>query len=108
MKQVTDEMLTNFFMKNYKHFEDLVLRFNPQVIILEENTKEILSQKYLIDDRYIRINNQQFLCYSSGEIEEKREEITKLALLPYRGIEMPYIISKEEMEQYKKKYNVSD
>lgn len=108
MKQVTDDMLTNFFMKNYKHFEDLVLRFNPQVIILEEKTKEILSQKYLIDDRHIRINNQQFLCYSSGEIEEKRGEITKLALLPYRGIEMPYIISKEEMEQYKKKYNVSD
>jgi hypothetical protein len=108
MKQVTDDMLTNFFMKNYKHFEDTVLRFNPQVIILEQKTKEILSQQYLIDDRHIRINNQQYLCYLSNEIEEKRVEITKLALLPYRGIEMPYIISVEEMEQYKKKYNVSD
>jgi hypothetical protein len=75
---------------------------------LEQKTKEILSQQYLIDDRHIRINNQQYLCYLSNEIEEKRVEITKLALLPYRGIEMPYIISVEEMEQYKKKYNVSD
>ena len=108
MKQVTDDMLTDFFKKNYKHFEDMVLRFNPRVIILEQKTKAILSQKYLIDARHILINNQEFPCYSSSEIEEKREEISKLALLPYRGIEMPYVISAEEMEQYKKKYNVPD
>ena len=106
MKKVTEDMLTDFFRKNYRHFEDMVLRFNPRVLILEEKTKVILSQQYVITERHIRINNNLFPYYTAGEIETYREEITQLALLPYRGIQMPYIISVEEMEQYKKKYNV--
>lgn len=108
MKKVTEDMLTDFFRKNYRHFEDMVLRFNPRVLILEEKTKVLLSQQYVITERHIRINNNLFPYYTAGEIETYREEITQLALLPYRGIQMPYIISVEEMEQYKKKYNVSD
>ena len=108
MKKVTEDMLTNYFLKNHKHFEEMVLRFNPQVIILEQKTKDILSQQYFIDERNISIKDNQFPYYMSGEIETYRDEITELALLPYRGIEMPYMISLEEMEQYKKKYNVSD
>ena len=101
-------MLTDFFRKNYQYFEDMVLRFNPRVLILEEKTKALLSQQYVITERHIRINNYLFPYYAAGEIETYRDVITKLALLPYRGIEMPYIISVEEMEQYKKKHNVSD
>lgn len=108
MKKVTEDMLTNYFLKNHKHFEEMVLRFNPQVIILEQKTKDILGQQYFIDERNISIKDNLFPYYMSGEIETYREEITKLSLLPYRGIEMPYVISLEEMEQYKKKYNVSD
>ena len=108
MKKVSEDQLTDFFLKNYQCFEDIVLRFNPQVIILEEKTKDILKQHYVFDECHIRINGHLFPYYSSSQIEMKREEITQLALLPYRGIEMPYIISLEEMEQYKKKYNVSD
>ena len=108
MKKETEDMLTNYFLKNHMHFEEMVIRFNPQVIILENKTKDILSQQYFIDERNIRIKDNLFPYYMSGEIETYREEITKLALLPYRGIEMPYMISLEEMEQYKTKYNVSD
>lgn len=108
MKKVTKDMLVKYFMNNHKHFEEMVLRFKPQVIILEQKTKDILSQQYFIDESHIRINENLFPYYMSDEIESYREEITKLALLPYRGIEMPYVISLEEMEQYKKKYNVSD
>ena len=108
MKKVPEDMLIDFFRKNYQHFEDMVLRFNPRVLILEEKTKALLSQQYIINERHIRINNSLFPYYTAGEIETYREEITQLALLPYQGIEMPYIISVEEMEQYKKKYNVSD
>ena len=93
MKKVTEDMLTDFFRKNYRHFEDMVLRFNPRVLILEEKTKVILSQQYVITERHIRINNNLFPYYTAGEIETYREEITQLALLPYRGIQMPYIIS---------------
>ena len=108
MKKVPEDMLIDFFRKNYQHFEDMVHRFNPRVLILEEKTKALLSQQYIINERHIRINNSLFPYYTAGEIETYREEITQLALLPYQGIEMPYIISVEEMEQYKKKYNVSD
>ena len=108
MKKVTEDMLTNFFLKNHKHFEEMVLRFNPQVIILEQKTKEILSQQYIIDERHVRIDDNLFPYYTSDMIEAYREDITQLALLPYRGIKMPYMITLEELEQYKKKYNVSD
>lgn len=108
MKKVTEDMLTNYFLRNFRHFEEMVLRFNPQVIILEQKTKDILSQQYFIDERNIRIKDSLFPYYMSADIETYREEITKLALHPYRGIEMPYMISLEEMEQYKKKYNVQD
>lgn len=108
MKSVTEDMLIDFFQKNYQHFEDMVIRFNPRVLILEEKTKTLLSQQYVINERHIIINNNLFPYYVADEIETYREEITQLTLLPYRGIEMPYIISVEEMEQYKKKYNVSD
>jgi hypothetical protein len=105
-KEVTEDVLTDFFLKNHQHFADTVLRFNPQVIILEKKTKDLLSQKYLIDKRHITIEGNVFPYYMENEIEKHREEITKLALLPYRGIEMPYLISMEEMEEYKK--NASD
>ena len=105
-KHVTEDMLTDFFLKNHQHFADTVLRFNPQVIILEENTKDILSQKYPVDKRHITIKGNVFPYYMEDEMEEHRDEITKLAFLPYRGIEMPYLISMEEMEEYKK--NASD
>lgn len=108
MKKVSENKLAVFFQKNHKHFEDIVLRFNPQVIILEEKTKDILSQQYVFDGQDIIINGHQFPCYSKSEIEENKEKITQLALLPYQGIKMPYIISLEEMERYKKKYNVPD
>ena len=108
-KKVSEDMLTNFFLNNHKHFEDRLLRFIPQVIILEKKTKDILSQQYSIDERHIRINDILFPYYTSEEMEVYREEITRLALLPYRGIEMPYMISLEEMEQHKKMmYDVSD
>lgn len=105
-KHVNEGLLLDFFRKNHQHFEDTVLRFNPQVFILEEKTKDILSKQYFMDERHIRINDHLFPYYLKSEMETCREEITKLALLPYRGIEMPYVISMEEMEQYKKKYNV--
>ena len=108
MEKVTENMITNYFLKNHKHFEEMVLRFNPQVIILEKKTKEILSQQYFMDERSIRINDNLFPYYTSDKIEAYREDITRLALLPYRGIEMPYMIPLEKLEQYKKKYNVSD
>lgn len=105
MKHVSEEMLETFLMKNYQHFEDTILRINPQVIILEENTKDILCQQILMDDRNIWIKGNVFPYYLIDEIEKNREEITRLASLPYRGIEMPYIISKEEMKKYKKENN---
>ena len=105
MKHVSEEMLETFLLKNYQHFEDTVLRINPQVIILEENTKDILCQQILMDDQNIWIKGNVFPYYLIDEIEKNREEITRLASLPYRGIEMPYIISKEEMKKYKKENN---
>ena len=105
-KLVTEDMLKDFFLKNHQHFADTVLRFNPQVIILEDKTKDLLSLKYPIDKQHITIEGEVFPYYMENEMEEHREEITKLALLPYRGIEMPYLISMEKMEKFKE--NASD
>ena len=102
MKHVSKDKLKDLFIKNRQHFEDTVLRFNPQVIIVEQEAKDLLK-KDLIDEKHIKIKDCIYPCFINTELEEYREEITKLALLPYRGIEMPYLISGEEIENYKKK-----
>lgn len=102
MDAVTEDMLTNFFLKNYKHFEDTVIRFNPRVIIIEERAISLLGKLYAIDERSIKIRGQLYPYYLRSEVKKNKDEITKLSLFPYRGIEMPYIISEEEMAQYRK------
>lgn len=104
-EQVSEDMLIGFFMKNHQHFEDMVLRFNPQVIILDEESKDILFNFYFVNERHITIKENTYPFYMESEIEDKRDEITRLANLPYRGIEMPYIISMEEMKKYKTENN---
>ena len=79
----------------------MVARFNPQVIILDEESKDILFNFYFVNERHITIKENAYPYYMESEIEDNRDEITKLAGLPYRGIEMPYVISMEEMEKYK-------
>lgn len=108
MKDVTEDMLADYFQRSSKWFEDIVHRLNPRVIILEEKTFDLLSSLYAFDQRHITVSDREFPVYLSSEVEENREEITRLALLPYQGTEMPYMISKEEMKRYKKQFNVPD
>lgn len=101
-KHVNQEQLLSFFRNNRKYLEDMIERFNPRVIILCEDTEAFMNSIYTLGTKYIVINGVKYPMYKQNEIEHHREEIERLALLPYRGKVMPHIISVEEMNKIKK------
>ena len=107
-KNVTQDMLLDYFLKSYCYLEDMIVRFCPRVIILDGTAWNVLGKRYKFSNHKIEINGTEYPLFSLDEMETYRKEIECLAKLPYRGEKMPHIISKEGMEQYKKKYDVSD
>ena len=95
-------MLEQYYFDNYKWMEDMVLLLNPQVIIADANALRVLSKQYHIDGHEININSKLYPFYKKAEVRSYRKQIEEMAFMPYRGKEIPYIISKEEMEKLKK------
>jgi hypothetical protein len=98
-------MLEELFLKNYHYLEDMVARYNPRVIIIDNKAKQALSRLYSFEHHIIKIGNKEYPLYLESEIKRNREEIERLAESPYQGIVMPHIISIEEMEKIQKEYN---
>jgi hypothetical protein len=101
-KHINRDILKDLFQKNYKWLEDVVKRFNPYVIILDNKEKNILKSVFQIEKNQIIIGGQAFPLFMMSKLEENRAEIERLAQQPYRGKVIPYIISVKEMKQLKK------
>ena len=102
-KYVNDEMLSELLSKNRKWLEDMVARFNPRVVILCEKVEIFLEKLYKITENQITINGIDYPMFRRSEIDNHKEAIERLALMPYQGEHIPHIISIEEMEKIKQK-----
>lgn len=98
-KVVSSQMLEEFFLKNYHYLEDMVARYYPRVIIIDNEAKSALSKLYSLEDHILRIGGKEFPIFFETEVERNREEIERLMNLPYQGIVLPHIISIEEMQK---------
>ena len=102
LKYVNDEMLLEFLNKNRKYLEDIVVRFNPRVVILCEKVESFLGKLYKITENQITINGIDFPMFKQSEIKCHKKEIERLATMPYQGEKVRHIISVDEMEKIKK------
>ena len=104
-KVISTHMLEELFLKNYHYLEDMVARYNPRVIIIDNKAKQALSRIYSFDNHRIKIGDKEYPLFLESEIKRNREEIERLAESPYQGIVMPHIISIEEMEKIQNEHN---
>lgn len=104
-KKVSTQMLEELFLKNYHYLEDMVVRYNPRVIIIDNKAKQALSRIYSFEHHIIKIGDKEYPLFLESEIKHNREEIERLAESPYQGIVMPHIISIEEMEKIQNEHN---
>ena len=105
-KIVSDKMLEEFNLNSSCYLEDIIDRLKPNVLILDEVSYAVIGQKYVFNDRRVRIRGLDYPIYKRSEIGTHQSEIEKLAQLPYRGKMMPQVISKEEMGKIKgRKYD---
>ncbi|MBR1990985.1 MAG: hypothetical protein IJ986_01750 [Bacteroidales bacterium] len=101
LKHVSGRRLLELFRKNKQWLEDQVARFNPRVILISGAAEAIMEAVYPIRDNRIEINGVSYPMYLLPEVETHREEIERLAAMPYQGKKIPHIISVEEMERIK-------
>ena len=79
----------------------MVARFNPRVVILCEKVEIFLEKLYKITESQITINGIDYPMFRHSEIDNHKEAIRRLAMMPYQGEIIPHIISVEEMEKIK-------
>ena len=101
LKHVSSRKLLELFRKNKRWLEDQVARFNPRVILISGSAETIMTTVYPTKDNRIEINGVTYPMYLLPELEAHREEIERLAAMPYQGKNIPHIISVEEMEKIK-------
>ena len=101
LKHVNGRKLLELFQKNKRWLDDQVARFNPRVILISGAAEAIMEAVYPIRDNRIEINGVSYPMYLLPEVETHREEIERLAAMPYQGKKIPHIISVEEMEKIK-------
>ena len=99
-KKVSDNLLTDYFLKNYKYLEDMIQIIHPRVIILDSKAKNTLSRRYDLSNHEIEIAGEKYPMYFRSEIIYRRKTIEGLAMMPYQGHEFPHIISKEEASKW--------
>ena len=99
LKHVSGRKLLELFQKNKRWLEDQVARFNPRVILISGAAEAIMTAVYPIKDNRIEINGATYPMYLLSDVEAHREEIERLAAMPYQGKKIPHIISVEEMEK---------
>lgn len=105
LKHVSGRRLLDLFQKNRQWLEDQVARFNPRVILISGAAEAIMAAVYPFGQNQITINDTAYPMYLLSEVESHREEIERLAAMPYQGKVIPHIISVEEMEKIKQGKN---
>lgn len=98
-KVITHQMLEDYFLRNHQYLEDMLARYNPRVVIVDEKAWGVINKKYNIDNHILKMAGGEYPLFSKSEVKQHRKEIEQLATLPYRGTVFPHIISIEEMKR---------
>lgn len=102
---ITPQNLEDLYLKNYQYLEDMLVRYNPRVVIIDNVAWPVLEKKYSLDNGKLEIKDKSFVIYKETEIEQNRKEIERLSGLPYQGRVFPRIISIEKMKKIEEKKN---
>lgn len=104
-KVVSQQMLEELCLKNWRYMENMIARYNPRVIIADKDAWKVLQKKYQIGTGIIQIKGKDYSIYKESDVEIHRGEIESIAALPYQGKVFPRIISIEEMERKGEKWH---
>ena len=104
-KSVTPKMLEELFLKNNRYLEDMLVRYNPRMVIIDEEAWPVLKKRYSLSNGKLEIRDKSFAIYKVSEVEINRKEIERLSELPYQGTVFRHIISIEEMQKIEEKKN---
>lgn len=104
-KVVISQMLDELCLKNWRYMEDMIVRYNPRVIIADKNAWNYLQKIYHMGTGKLQIDGKDYIINKESDVENHRSEIECLAALPYQGKVFPRIVSIEEMEKRGEKWH---
>ncbi len=82
--------------------ENIVNTLKPRVIIISKEALDIFSQVFAISDNLVDISGEHYPIYNDEDFEMNKDNILRLANLPYQGKKIRTSYSKEEMEEIKR------
>lgn len=97
--------LEKLYLSNYHYLEDMLRRYNPQVVIADSKAFNALKKRYDLTDNNLDVGWKKYPFYRSSNVNGNRKEIERLATLPYQGKVFPRIISVEDMQKLTQKKN---
>lgn len=98
VKSMSTELLIEIFSKAHGYFDAIIDYLNPRVLILEKKARKVFESVYKVENHKVVISNREYSIYFDSERKKYKEEIERLAILPYQGKEHPHIITKDMME----------
>lgn len=104
-KVVTQQVQEELCLKNFRYVEEMIAKYNPRVIIADENVWILLQKKYHMGTGKLQIAGKDYNIYKGSDVEIHRGEIESLAALPYQGKVFPRIVSIGEMERKGEKWH---
>lgn len=87
------------FSRCHRNLEKNIDFFRPHVILLYENVIPLLEKYYTFQNGKIRIGRCKYPYFLWEELEEHRSEIEVLAMKPYRGETIPFMIPAEDIDE---------
>lgn len=104
-KVIKTNELETLYLRNSHYIEDMLRRYNPQVVIADAKALKALEKKYSLKNNAIDVCGIKYPFFRKADIKSNRAEIERLVSLPYQGKEFPRMISIEEMQEITKKNN---
>ena len=104
-KIISPQMLESLYLKNHQYLEDMLARYNPRAVIMDDNACEVLKKKYTLENQLLKIANKEYPLFFESEIEQNRKDLEHFAELPYQGKTFPHIIKVEEMQKIELGHN---
>ena len=87
------------FSRCHKNLEKNIDFFRPHVLLLYKSVIPLLEKYYTFQNGKIRIGRRKYPYFLWEELENHRSEIEALAMKPYRGDTVPFMIPAEDIDE---------
>ena len=98
-RELFDDPMGWRFSRCHRNLEKNIDFLRPHVILLYENVIPLLEKYYTFQNGKIRIGRCKYPYFLWEELEEHRSEIEVLAMKPYRGETIPFMIPAEDIDE---------